>query len=85
MGLRDRVKELRKERGWTQTELAKRSGLSRGYIANLEGSKSIKRPSASVLLNLARAFRIKPEDLYQAAGRQPKAQARVLARGRRAS
>ena len=49
-------------------ELARRSGLDRGYIANLEGSKSIQRPSADAFLKLAHAFNIKPEELYEAAG-----------------
>jgi len=66
--LRQKIRELRAERGWTQAELAKRSGLDRGYIANLEGSKSIQRPSADAFLKLARAFCIEPEELYQAAG-----------------
>ena len=66
--LRHKIRELRAGRGWTQAELAKRSGLDRGYIANLEGSKSIQRPSAEAFLKLARAFNIKPEELYQAAG-----------------
>lgn len=66
--LRQRIRELRKEKGWTQEELAKRSGLDRGYIANLEGSKSIQRPSADAFIKLARAFNIRLEELYQAAG-----------------
>jgi len=68
MSLAQKIRELRTARDWTQLELAKRSGLDRGYIANLEGSKSIQRPSAEALLKLARAFNIKPEELYQAAG-----------------
>ena len=59
---------MRIERGWTQVELAKKSGLTRGYIANLEGSKVVHRPSAVAMIKLARAFNIKPEELYQAAG-----------------
>ena len=66
--LKQKIRELRAERDWTQAELAKRSGLDRGYIANLEGSKSIRRPSADALLKLARAFNIKPEELCEAAG-----------------
>ena len=66
--LRKKIRELRKEKGWTQEELAKRSGLDRGYIANLEGSKSIQRPSADAFIKLARAFNIRLEELYQAAG-----------------
>ena len=68
MGLAEKLKELRVQRDWTQLEVAKRSGLDRGYIANLEGSKSIQRPSADAFLKLARAFNIRPEELYQAAG-----------------
>jgi len=68
MALSAKLKELRKERNWTQQELADRSGLDRGYIANLEGSKSVQRPSADAFLKLAHAFNIKPEELYQAAG-----------------
>ena len=68
MTLAQKVRELRAERDWTQNEVAKRSGLDRGYIANLEGSKSIQRPSADAFLKLARAFNIRPEELYQAAG-----------------
>jgi len=66
--LRQKIRELRTERGWTQAELAKRSGLGRGYISNLEGAKVVHRPSAEALLKLAHGFNIKPEELYQAAG-----------------
>lgn len=48
--------------------MAKRSGLTRGYIANLEGSKEVHHPSAQALLKLARAFNIDPNELYLAAG-----------------
>jgi len=66
--LRQKIRELRAERDWTQAELAKRAGLGRGYISNLEGAKVVHRPSAEALLKLARAFNIKPEELYEAAG-----------------
>lgn len=68
MNLSEKIKALRLERGWTQLRLARQSGLDRGYIANLEGTRAIKRPSADALLKLARAFNIKPEELYEAAG-----------------
>lgn len=63
-----RIKKLRQERGWTQEELAKRSGLDRGYIANLEGTKSIKSPSAETFLKLAHACNIPLDELYRVAG-----------------
>jgi transcriptional regulator with XRE-family HTH domain len=31
-----KLKELRKERGWTQPVLARKAGVSAGYIARLE-------------------------------------------------
>lgn len=68
MALAQKIKELRAEKGWTQLDLAKRAGLGRGYISNLEGAKVVHNPSADALLKLARAFNIKPEELYQAAG-----------------
>ena len=67
MGLPERIKELRAEREWTQKELAKRSGLDRSYVSWLESDK-IGKPSADTFLKLAHAFRIPPEELYQAAG-----------------
>ena len=67
MALSQKLKELRLQRGWTQQELAKRSGLGRRSISYLE-QKDRERPPADILLKLARAFNIKPEELYQAAG-----------------
>lgn len=73
MSLGKKLKELRAERGWTQSEVAKRSGLERGYLANLE-IDGVAKPSADTFLKLARAFNIHPEELYEAAGyiKEPK-------------
>jgi len=65
--LGQRLKELRKERDWTQHELAQKSGLDRGYIANLEVD-GVANPSAESFLKLSRALGIRPEVLYEAAG-----------------
>jgi len=62
-----KIKELRVEREWTQRELARRTGLDRGYLAYIESGR-VGKPSADTFLKLARAFRIAPEELYQAAG-----------------
>lgn len=72
-GLGRKIKELRAQRDWTQNELAKRSGLDRGYIAHLE-IDTVNKPAAEVFLKLARAFNIRPEELYEAAGyiKEPK-------------
>jgi len=65
--LGEEIKELRLERDWTQNELAKRSGVDRGALASIETGKA-KNPTTANLLKLARAFNIRPEELYQAAG-----------------
>jgi len=65
--LDEKIKQLREERKWTQDELARRSGLDRAYIAAIE-TRQIKKPSVESFLKLARAFKIRPEELYQAAG-----------------
>jgi transcriptional regulator with XRE-family HTH domain len=50
-----RLKALRKERGWTQPDLARRAGLSAGYIARLETGRH--DPKLSTLVRLAKALR----------------------------
>lgn len=67
MTLGQKIKELRTQRDWTQNELAKRTNLGRGYLAQLEAN-IVAKPSADTFLKLARAFNIRPEELYQAAG-----------------
>lgn len=66
-GLGTKIRELRESRLWTQNELAKRSGIGRSYISLLETDNLVK-PSADYIVKLARAFNIRPEELYQAAG-----------------
>jgi len=65
--LATKVKELRILRNWTQQELARRSGITRETVASIETNK-IKNPSAEIFIKLARAFNIRPEELYEAAG-----------------
>ena len=62
-----KIRELRTSRDWSQEELAKRSGVGRSYISLLE-TDNLGKPSADYLVRLARAFSIRPEELYQAAG-----------------
>ena len=67
MRLGEKLKQLRIERELTQRELAQKTGLGRGYLAQLE-TNVVAKPSADTFLKLARAFNIRPEELYQAAG-----------------
>jgi transcriptional regulator with XRE-family HTH domain len=69
MTLAEKLRKLRKERGWTQKEVAKRSGVDRGMISYFEQPRhSGTNPTAKAILGLARAFHIEPEELYKAAG-----------------
>jgi transcriptional regulator with XRE-family HTH domain len=56
-----RVKRLREVRGMTQEALAKKAGLSRGYLARLETAR--QDPGLSVVERLARALRVKASAL----------------------
>lgn len=67
------IKDLREKAGLTQEQLARRSGVSQGYIAKLEPSsrpgqrKSIRKanPSVSILKKLARALGVPVAELLE--------------------
>jgi transcriptional regulator with XRE-family HTH domain len=67
MKLGDRIKQLRDELGLTQGQLAHGSSVSQGYLSQLENGE-VKNPSAAVLLRVAQAMRIDPDELFEAAG-----------------
>jgi transcriptional regulator with XRE-family HTH domain len=58
-----RVKRLRKARKLTQEALAKRSGVSHGYLARLE--IGMHDPSLTTLAKLAKALKVKLADLLK--------------------
>ncbi len=60
--LRNRLKERRAERGWTQADLAERAGVSRKTINTVENG--VFTPSTVLALRLAAAFGLKVEDLF---------------------
>jgi len=67
MRLGDRIRELREEFGLTQGQLAGNASVSQGYLSQLENGE-VKNPSAAVLLRVAQAMRIDPDELFEAAG-----------------
>ena len=67
MNLGDRIRGLRDELGLTQGQLAHTASLSQGYLSQLEKG-DVKNPSAAVLLRIARATRVDPDELFEAAG-----------------
>lgn len=67
MKLGDRIRQLREESSLTQGQLAHSSAVSQGYLSQLENGE-VKNPSAAVLLRIAEAMHIDPDELFEAAG-----------------
>lgn len=67
MDLGTKVRQLRKEMGWTQQKLADKAGVGHAYISRLERD-GLKNPSADILLRLARTLKVDINHLYEAAG-----------------
>ena len=67
MNLGDRIRKLRDQRELTQGQLAQSSSVSQGYLSQLENGE-VKNPSAAVLLRVAQAVEVDPDDLFEAAG-----------------
>jgi len=59
---KNRVREFRQMRGWSQEELANRAGLSRPGVSAIEIERLV--PSAAAALALARALGCRVEDLF---------------------
>jgi len=56
--LENRIKKMRKLKGWTQTDLAKRIGVTQAQVAKWEGNKA--NPSRKTLVKLASIFGCEP-------------------------
>jgi transcriptional regulator with XRE-family HTH domain len=65
--LGDRIRKLRDKRELTQGQLAHSSSVSQGYLSQLENGE-VKNPSAAVLLRVAQAMSVDPDELFEAAG-----------------
>lgn len=55
------MKRLRKERRWSQEELADEAGLDRTYISGIE--RKVKNPTITVVERVARALKCRLGDL----------------------
>lgn len=64
MALGDRIKQRRNEKGITAIELARRAGVSKGYVSELESGHAA-RPSGDVLYRLATALGTTVADLLE--------------------
>jgi putative transcriptional regulator len=64
--VKNRLRELRGERSWSQSELADRAAVSRQTINAIETGKY--DPSLPLAFVLARIFKLKIEDLFDDRG-----------------
>jgi len=64
--LKNHVKRFREERGWSQQELAERTGLSRAGVSAIEIGKLV--PSTVAALSLSKVFGCRVEELFQLGG-----------------
>ena len=57
------LKRIRKERGWSQEELAFESGLHRTYISGIE--RGARNPTIVILARLAETLRVTVDQLVK--------------------
>ncbi|HGM5483854.1 helix-turn-helix domain-containing protein [Serratia marcescens] len=57
-----RVRELRKERGWSQEEFADKCGLDRTYVSGIE--RGVRNPTLEVINVLAIGLSITIKDFF---------------------
>lgn len=57
------VRRHREQLGWSQEELAERSGLHRTYVSGVE--RGVRNPTLTVLLSLAGALSLELEALLR--------------------
>lgn len=63
ISLGKRIRELRKERGWRQIDLAEEAGINENYVSDLEVGK--KEICLRTLRNIANAFGLKTSELLR--------------------
>lgn len=62
-GVVNRVKDLRTERGWTQEDLARATGVSRQSINSIERNRYV--PSLALALTFARVFGCGTDEIFR--------------------
>jgi transcriptional regulator with XRE-family HTH domain len=60
----DSVRALRTKRGWSQERLAKRAGLHRTYISDVE--RGVRNSRLATIVRIANALRVSPARLLSA-------------------
>jgi transcriptional regulator with XRE-family HTH domain len=65
--LADRLRGLRRERGWSQEKLAEAADMHRTYLAGIE--RALRNPSLENLVKLANALGLSLSELFIREGR----------------
>ena len=63
LNIRNRVKELRTEHGWTQEQLADAVGVSRQSINSIERDRYV--PSLHLALTFSRIFSVPTDQIFR--------------------
>lgn len=61
MTIGEKIARLRREKEWTQKELASRADITQNQVSRIENGKT--RPRSSTIETLAKALGVDPEDL----------------------
>ena len=55
------LQRLRREKGWSQEDLAFESGLHRTYVSGIE--RGVRNPTVMIIEKLAKTFGVAPDEL----------------------
>ncbi|MCA1717291.1 MAG: XRE family transcriptional regulator [Actinobacteria bacterium] len=75
----ERLRRLRKERGWKLEDLAERTNLSRAYLSRLENGE--RQPSLTALFHVAQAYGVAFSSLFES---EPDLESGVIVRAAQA-
>ncbi|MFN7036044.1 MAG: helix-turn-helix transcriptional regulator [Bellilinea sp.] len=70
--MKNRIEEYRRQKGWTQQELAQKAGVTRQTIISLESGRY--NPSILLAFRLARLFAVLIEDIFLYEENEPEEQ-----------
>ncbi|MFP4007356.1 MAG: helix-turn-helix domain-containing protein [Spirulinaceae cyanobacterium] len=74
----DLIRQARKDKGYSQRELAKQIGLDFTYLSKLENDRADYAPKEDVIRAIARNLNLDQEELIFLAGRIPQQEEDVL-------
>lgn len=62
-GLGERIRDLRRSKGWTQDRLAAETGLHRNYVGGVERGE--RNPTVMAVARIARALEVPLPSLFE--------------------